>query len=125
MSRPLLRGCAAFLLGGLLPLWAQMLMSMLDVVRSNAANPWVHEFSAWAAAMSTVALAVAALAGDAAVACAIGAALGGLSFIGLAIALHRLPMPLVLALWPQASALGVVLPLMVAWLARRLHHRGR
>lgn len=123
MNAQPLRAGAAFVLGALLPVLSQLLLSMLDDLRPGAPHQWMHEPAAWAAATATGAVAVAALAGAAVTACAIAAALGGLSTIGLVIALHRLPMPLVLALWPQALALGVVLPLAAIWLAWRLRRR--
>lgn len=63
------------------------------------------------------------------VAAALAAAIGGLSAMLLVVVLHALPAAWVLALWPEALAVGVLLPVLAIVSARiwrgRSRRRGR
>jgi hypothetical protein len=56
---------------------------------------------------------------------AAAAAIGGLSAMLFVAVLHAFPAPWVLALWPQALAVGVLLPLLAIVMARIWRRRPR
>jgi hypothetical protein len=85
----------------------------------------VATFVAWALWLVAAAGLLVALGRARVVATALAAAIGGLSAMLLVVGLYALPLAWVLALWPQALAVGVVLPLLTILLARARRDRSR
>lgn len=117
------RFALAFAAGAALPWVAVGLQSAMSAL--GVAPPVSPALIAWAVAVVVVSTILGRLAGPSAVAVAVVAAVGGLAATAAVVVAYRLPLAWVLALWPQALAIAIALPLATITVARWRANRRR